>query len=458
MPFATSIQALIGPHTAQSSSNTQCGVDWVRNNVYIIGLNPSFAGPYLSSVNMLTGVEQAWEDTTTYHQSPGQPPVGVDANGDVYLSYSLINGGGLIQIDPTTLVQNTFGGTGASPPDGFPGILQCGLNNIPVSGTQFMLVSAIGGAFADLRYTIVYDEVTFAGRAEQFGPGIANSRAINCAGKSGSGLGFVAAGPSGSGDLQTVVLSKVSCATGGGWVIGDWPTQNTNITISTLVTLVPTDIDAGWTEIYPVGIITDQTDGNPMLMLQPAANVAGYLVKFDKSSGAIIWQATMPGPLAIYNNSLSFSIVTTQRLYLLFPTPNTVLTVNTNDGSLSSYSTNLAGLIVYGYQSSNDIRGGILCNVSYTEGAGSPTKLNSTPASFTGWSMLYVAPAPAPPPGNRRFLSQQGPVRTGAPSSSPVIPPTPPPPTPPPPVITDITSEADEPLITESGSNIITET
>ncbi len=467
MTFAITIQALIGPHTQQASGNTQCGVDWTRNSVYIIGQEPTHTTNYLSSVNMLTGAEQVWANVTTFTGPSGQagntlPPVAVDANGNVYLGWFAGNGGGLIQIEPVGLTEITSGGSNSAVPSGFSGILQCGLNNIPVGSTQFMLATGIGGAFAFDRYSTVFNTVTFAGRADIFAPGTVRANAVNCSGKTGSSLGFIAAGPAGAADIQTIYLSKVTCATGGGWVIGDWPLQNSSIPITSIATIIPTDIDGTWTQIYPVGICTDQTDGNPMLWLQKATSTAGYLVKFNQNTGAIIWQTSLPAADNLYSHSLSFSSVTTQKLYILTDGPNTITTVNTSDGSTSSYTSNLAGLTIYGPQSSNDARGLILCNVQYIEGAGSPTKLNSTPANYTGWSMLYVAPVPAPPPGNRRFLSQQGPVRTGSTSgptpSSPPLPPTPPPPPPPPVVVTNITTLSGDPLITLSGSNIITDT
>ncbi len=440
MPTIPSIQALIGPHTQQSSGNVQCGVDWVRNNAFIIG-NQSGTN-YISSVGLLSGTEQAFQTMASFTPNgQGSPPVGVDGNGDVYIPWGGLHGGGLLQLDGTTLAEITFGGADLPDPAGWL-IVGGTLSNVISGSAQFMVATQQGGLFSFLRNTVVFNEVTFSGTSQNYG----NAFAYTCPGKTGTNFGFTLAGPTAAGDTQTLVLSVVFCSSGG-------------TTITPIITLVPTDIDPAWTQIYPKGLCVDQTDGNIIISCkgQNGATHPGYLAKLDASTGAVLWTHALPNTSSIGGKQLAFSNITNQRFCYVTDGPPKVTTVNTADGSSSSYTAGLAGLTVFGQQAFNDAIGAIICNVTFAVTAGSPTQLNATPNSFTGWSILYVAAPPAPPPGNRRFLSQCGPVRTGAPSSSPIIPPTPPPPPPAPPVVTDITSEADEPLITEASSNIITE-
>lgn len=394
MTFPTSIQALIGAHTAQSAGYIQCAVDWSRKNVYIT--STVSAVNYLSSVGLLTGIEQVFALRSFYtvpmFGSVVPNPIGVDANGRPYLCWEGLNGGGLVQINGTTLAQLAAGGNTSDPPGGFQisnGALSCPANG----STQFMLGTSIGGNLTGTRSLVVWNETTFAGRYQTFGGALVDSIAVNCAGLPGTGTGYVAAGPEGPSDAQTLFVSVVQANPGGGWVIGDWPTQNSSVTVTALVTLIPTDINGSWTQIYAHGICVDQTDGNILLWVRSQNSANSAIVKLNAVTGAIIWNRPITNGGSAVNRQFSFSNITHQRLAVLTTSPNTLSVIDTSDGSVTSYTTDLAGLVLYGPQSYNDSLGGVLCVVGRTLDPGGPTSLNSTPDDFTGWAMLYVQPA-----------------------------------------------------------------
>ncbi len=469
MPFTPTLQALIGPYTWKGASSYNGSPNWSTKVLYVYGTLITDVFGTLSTVNILTGVEGVHvPDTTLTIPLPhgflaGAPPTCLDSHSSFYVLWIGVNGGGLIQTDGTTLAQTDFGGGNGLPPDGFN--LQGGtFANITVGSTDFILAISPGGS--GLHYVTDFDEVTFAGRFDTYGT--TASIGACCAGKTGSGLGFIAAGAQAPASIQELWLQKVHCIPGGTWTIGDWPVQNSNITFSTVTTFVPSDIDVTWTEIYQNGICVDQTDGHPMIWCNGGATTQAAIVKVNGTTGAIIWISPVPRlglGGAFRNNQFSSSLITNNRLCVLTgnPGPNTVTEINTVDGSSSSYTAGLSGLSSIQAQCYNDALGGILLEaVLFNNTTGSPTLLNSTPTSFGGFAMLYVAPVPPAPTNPRRFLAECGPIRLGfsTPSvpSFPPLPPLPPPPPPPPVTVTDITTEADEPIITEASSNLITET
>lgn len=386
MTFSPSLQSISGAHTTASSLNNQCAVDWVNNRAYINGYHGS---GYLTSNDLLAGTEIAYALVSAYSVPSGSPnqfnPTGIDANGDVYIAWNNSNGGGLIQIDGTTLAEITNGGADALPPNGF--FLQGGyIVNVPVGTTQFMLCaeSGITGFFQHFE---VFNGVTFAGRYQSY----TGDKAFVCPGKSGSATGFVVSSLSGG---SHVYLKSISFATGGGWVIGNWPTQNSSIAVTDVVTIVPTDIDMAWSTIVQDGICVDQTDGHPIvIMTGDAGSTRTYAVKLNKTTGAIVWQRGLATGVTA-GAQLAFSNISHQRLALLHN--GSVQIINTSDGTSTTSSSGLAGVSCTS-QCYNDTLGAILFAGDYSKTTGSPTQLNSTPNSFSGWGMLYVA-APFSPP------------------------------------------------------------
>jgi hypothetical protein len=411
MTFVPSIQALIGDHT--SSHPDQVAVDWANNNVYISGFADVAGDTYLASQGLLTGAEQNYALVSGYTPLVSSAvPVGVDSSQRVYYPWTsgFTVGGGLVQINGTTLAEITFGGSTSDVPNGF--VLQNGqLANITFDNNDFILAAGAGNVGYQ-SFHIVTNEVTFAGRYVTW-TGYANV----CGGVAQSGLGYVAVNLFTSSvtlDIHKVAVTNV----GGGWSPGLWPMQNPYITDTIIATLVPTDIDASWTEIYNGGLCVDQIDGHVLLSCkgQVGTRPFSYIVKIDSSSGAIIWKTATIGQQFVGTQMQYSSIKHRQFAYLAENdpghTPPTVVILNTLDGSTSaSYTNGIAGVSGSGAQCYNDDLGGIVIQVAFSQTTDSPTLLNSTPTSFGGWSVLYVAPPFTPGKRERRFLANCGPVR-----------------------------------------------
>ncbi len=417
MTFATSIQSLIGDHTwAGGAGSGQCAPNWSTGSSYFYGPASGSGIAYVSIVDLFTGIEGVYIPSSSFtHPTPAfttdASPICIDSQNNVYTTWVSLNGGGLIQCDGTTLAQTDVGGGLGTPPDGFQ-LLAGSLCSISVGSTEFILGLGQGGA--GFRDVVAYDQVTFAGRYETYGNG--NAYGACCAGKIGSGLGFVITGQHVPSDTQEMVIYSMEFTPGGGWVIGDWPTQNANITFDTLVTFVPTDIDGTWTDIYQNGICVDQSDGHLLVWCNGGLGTSAYIVKVNHLTGAIIWTSAIPNQVgggAYQNRQFQFSSITNNRLCVLTSaTGNVVTIINTVDGSSTNYTTGLQGIDNLGYpQCYCDQLGAILLAGTHFNISGAPDHpalLNSTPAAFVGFSLLYVAPIP---PRARRFLSESGPIR-----------------------------------------------
>ncbi len=191
----------------------------------------------------------------------------------------------------------------------------------------------------------------------------------------------------------------------------------TSLQSATIIsTLTAANIDATWTQITVEGICMDLTDQNVMAVVSGDGTVKSYLIKIDRVSGALIWTAAIPlnfsGNLPV-GNAFQFSDIRNSRIALFTNTPNTVTIYDTTDGSVvNTYTLGLAGISQLGHQGGqcySDTLSGIVLNMGFNQVAGSPTLLNSTPTSFSGWSVLYVA-APVVQVA-RRYLNEHRPVR-----------------------------------------------
>lgn len=385
MTFQTSIQSLNGPHTPSGFGITSCGVDWSRNRVFI-GTSSSF----ISRVGLITGIEEIYRATA----SNEFPPVGVDANGNIYRAGpNTLSAGGIQQINGETL---TAIATGAYPPPAF-------------GGGGFALVAAATGNFAlDLgpatiitsqtRTTVSKDAVFLD--TDLWANG---ASAFTCAGEPLSNKGFYIESPPSAG-TQELTLHYVLCGV--------------SLSFVTVGTVAATAIDATWTNIRCNGICCDQTDGNMVVIVYTGDSVTNqlYLAKISSTDASVMWTVALPnfGP-ATPPGGVQFgqSRIRNQRISILtsgngMMIPRRVTTVNTADGSSTSFTAGLAGLAPFGPQCYDDTIGGIVGLFSYVQQAGSPIPLNSTPSSYIGWQVLYVAPAFGP---GRRFLSESGPIR-----------------------------------------------
>lgn len=414
MAFYPSIQGFNGAHTANYVNNSQVAPDWANGVIYMCPLISSVR--YVSRQNISSGAEEASEATTSYTHAPsGDLPITFDAVGQVYISWTgSPNGGGITRISGSTLAELGFSGVSSSNfPTGYPGLLDGMLINIPNSGTQFILASSIGGGLGILDFHAVFSQETFAGRQTSWTGTSPNG--VACAGKIGSNLGYVAVGESGSAGTQILRIYQIRALTGGSWVIGDWPTQNSQITSTEIFDLLPTDIDAGWTEIHKSGLVIDQLDGNLIICVsgQSGATTKYYYIKCDVGTGSVIWKVGFTDTSGLGGHQMSYGNIAHQRLAFLQSATSTCTIINTNDGTTTSFSTGLAGVTAHGAQCYNDEIGAILLMSTFAATVGSPTQLNSTPSSYTGWSLLYVAePAgPPAPSAGRKFLAELGPVQ-----------------------------------------------
>ncbi len=411
MPFSPSLQALIGDHTAQYSGNTQCCVDWVNQKAYIQGITSAVR--YISRVGLISGVQEAFASTAAFtHPPSADTPIQIDASGNLYDVWSGLNGGGITKIDSSTLTQISFSGVSTSNfPLGYPGLPDGSLANISVSGTQFILAGSIGGFFGILDYSAAFNEELFAGR-QQLWSG-SNPGGFVCAGPLNSNVGYNIVSESGSPGTQIARIYKFVFTPGGSWTVSDWPVQNSLITSTEIFDLHPTDIDAGWTEIHNHGLCIDQSDGNLIISFtgQSGAGTASYIVKVNATSGAVIWKVSVPDGSTIGVRQMQFSLIRYSRFAFFTNTGHTVTIINTADGSTTTETSGLAGITSFGYQCYNDKLGAIILNCTFSNTTGSPTRLNSTPTSYTGWSVLYVAPPPPAPSNPRRFLAECGPIR-----------------------------------------------
>lgn len=425
MPVIPSIQSLVGAH----SSGGLGVADWGRNRFFEVG------GSFISRYGLITGLEEAFVANsniggTGQNIAPDQP--GLLANGGVFVGASQgLNAGASVVLTPDLTGVTYIGWPGPN----FPGGAHIG---VTWSATQYDFNTGNGNDVISV-LNRVFETNTTLFLAEQDNVGV-GCRA--CAGPVGTGKAY-SVGPKSTGTASaTVSLVQFD---GLGFVS------------NTLVGSFPmTAIDAAWSSNFAcTGICLDQTDNKLLAVFTgDGSSNPGYLCKINPTTVAIEWKTVVPttdgsGPI-IPGDAFSWSDIKHQRLGFYTGSPPTVTIYNTSNGSVdSTYTAGLNGLhIGVNAQAYNDTLGCCVLTCDFTNGAGSPTLLNSTPASWSsGWAVLYVAAGitPPPPTSPRRFLAVSGPIRKGK------GPPTPPQ------TVTDITTEAGLLLTTEAGDNLITE-
>ncbi len=415
MTFATSLQSLVS--TYATITTTPCSVNWQRGLAYRWG-GPHSGDFRFSILSISSGLELANKLDSSYspHIPASSVPIGLDGSGNVYLYWSSLNGGGLIQIDPLTLAQIGYGGTASPPPDGWA-LAGGKVSGFDSGGANFIIATGIGGTTQAGH--VIFNGLTFAGRYENWPRSVVTtSNGFCCGGKIGDNCGFVVAGPGSDSAVPQVTVYRIDGTPGGSWTAADWPTLNPLVTSTIIASIAPTDIDASWTTIAPNGCCVDQTDGNLIIPVvgDTGATTYLYIIKVDKTTGAVIWAAHMASRSALGGRTLAFSSITNQRIGFVnpthFATVASVQILDTSDGStVDTYTTGLGGMQFFGEQCYNDSRGALCCNCTIVPHGDAPTLLNSTPSTFNGWGILYIAPAPPPPPGSRRYLAQCGPIR-----------------------------------------------
>lgn len=391
MTFATSIQSLAGAHILQSTSFTQCAVDWPRERVFISNNN------HIARCGLITGLEEAYA-TLASIGNVETPPVGIDIGGSIYMSGAdSLYSGRIWKIDGGALTSEASGA--------YPEIFGTGGFACVSAGTgQFIIdVGPGGGIFGALSRTIISRGASYLSDVQWSSGG----RCFPCAGQSGSNKGYFIETPTSSLMTQSLVLRSVTCAT--------------IISYATIGTIIPTDVDAAWTQIYCNGVCLDQTDGHLIVCVngQSGATQRNYLIKVDVSDASIIWTCPVPAngsAVAGGAAQMSMSRIRNQKIALISRLPNTITIIDTSDGTSTNYTSGLADLVISSSaQCYDDTLGAIVGLFGYTAGAGAPTALNSTPSSYTGWMVLYVDDAiepaePTPIPGADTVTPYEPPI------------------------------------------------
>ncbi len=372
MVFYPKIQALIGDHTNNAGHSVQSAVDW-HSGVQWQHSTPDGIDGYLVQMSINTGTELNYLNTSTaYPDSFDLYPVGFDAN-HVYINASLggAGGTGIYQIDPITLALEQIGNTGVTFSDGTMSPI------IAADDSTWMLVTGIGFQVFFEYFSCIKTSTT---PMVAWGPGpisFSNRIAVSCTGPKGTGLGYVLS--SGNAPASALIFEVNVNAAG---------------SHSTIATIAPTDIDAGWTSISQDGMCLDQTDGNLIAFFegQSGATNRYYICKVVVADGSIAWKTTIAnvggGPQVAQSQIKSQQYCHFSQLGAGL---SQVETINTADGSKTISSFGLGG--VGGgtiSQCYNDQSGAIIGEFFLVPGAGSPVLLNATPSTFGGWAALYV--------------------------------------------------------------------
>lgn len=375
MSFTASLQSYVGTH----SSGDAAAIDWGRNRIFMAGSSSSTG--YMARYGLVSGLEEVWQANAAYGASTAfTPSLGLDGNGDVYFVKPSGNYGGVQQISGDTLVPLAQWGKYSvfnNIPNGIPQTGQ--FANVVNGTTQYLLCASLGGITPD--YVSLLNASNFGTVTSAYGnlySAWTGPDALICPGKAGSNLGFMVSGPNSSLDTQKLYFYSILCSSA--------PT-NTNFT-----TMVPTDVDSTWTQIYCTGICIDQTDGHLLTAVQGQSTAAqlNYLLKVHSVTGVILWQLAIPGAGGGAMMSQSQVKYSKFALFYYVNGGNSVTVINTAAGTSTSFTSSLAGLLFGTSQAFDDTSGLIVMDGQFLNQAGSPVLLNSTPTSFTGWMGLYV--------------------------------------------------------------------
>ncbi len=398
MPFGTTIQSLTGAHSGTYGP----AVDWLNNKVY------ETSGAYISRYGLVSGLEEANADQAALG-IPATYPLALGQDGNLITEGpGAPFNGGIQTIDPSTLASISGGA--------FSGVSYGGgdFAGVQVGGDQWCVAVGPGGGIGGTHKILICEGVT---QVYSEGWPAGTNVATLCPGPSGSAKVYMCVGAFSSGDTQQITLNSYECNLG--------PVINKD----TIVVLDPTDIDAAWTEIYPCGFCLDQTDDNLIMFVagQSGATTLNYLIKIDVSDGSILWQHTVLGAGSSraggFRTTSRSSITQGQFGYVCTASSAKIVIVDTSDGStISTQTTGINGFSCStGNGFYNDTLGAFVGIFSYNYiDADSPARLNSTPSTFNGYGVLYIAPGVAPGPGpgdvgdagSRRWMAAIRPRRT----------------------------------------------
>jgi hypothetical protein len=385
---------------------TQCVIDWTNVYPYQLG------SPYqIARFNFSTGVE------ISHGFMPGTTSNGsciIDPNGFLYARQSLANYNGLSQANGATYALTSTFGVGSAfnqaplniPCPNVLTVLSIGPSN-PSTWIATTAEIPLGVDQHSINIVSANGPLAYGGHSFSMVGGSWSQ----CAGHqdSNSATAWTLGGPSGTAPIPNAVnlyKTVIPAAAAGYTPVPVTGLINPYITSSLVVTYGPTDIDSGWTDIGQNGVCYDQTDGNLLIIVSTSGSHAAnaYVVKLRSNDGSIVWKVPLAHGTINSTNQFPFCRIRhgTLALVISFGPTNTLYVINTISGAFTTSTTGLGSLFVQG-QCYDDTTGAILCNTSYSAGAGAPTQIGSTPSSFSGWAALYVQPQYAPPPKARTY-------------------------------------------------------
>ena len=395
MTFAPALQSFVSADTSTANSS-QAVLDWVNGKVF-----PYHSGGGVATrFNFTSGAEESVGSLSGFAS-----PLAVDGLGSLYVKHDLMNFTGVSQYSPSFLLTATWGASSGSnnEPNGIP--LPGNFATVQTSDSQWLVTAGqipIGGDQHAISVVKVGALLGFGGHHFAMQGGSWS----NCyAGQSASlSTVFTLAGPT---SLVTtpiaVELYRTDIRAGAAsYNPLTWPVQNSFIASSLIGSVVPTAIDSSWSHIFQNGIVYDATDGNAVVSLITTDSVThpSYIAKLRASDATVLWKVAIPN-LQFQNLSQQFGLgqIRTGQLAIFVTVSGTptVFLVDTATGASSSFTTGLAG-VAMGSQCFNDTLGCIVGYTTFSQTAGSPELLNSTPTSFSGWAALYVTPPFTPPP------------------------------------------------------------
>jgi hypothetical protein len=184
------------------------------------------------------------------------------------------------------------------------------------------------------------------------------------------------------------------------------------MTMTTIASVNPADIDATWTNVTTVyGVTVDQTDGNPICGFETTDAVAhqGRFVKFNAVTGAIMWNIAVAGSsggIAYGREDMSKNVVKNGRIYYFGTDAKSLWTIDTIAGTASETILDPAAgpESINGHQMSEDVTNSILWYGGFTPNTIDPVYLGNYcgvqgihTANHTGWRFWpNGVPSPAP--------------------------------------------------------------
>lgn len=336
--------------------------------------------PNLVRANIITGLQDNYATYASFGYGsalvpPGISPkaLGVTPGGNLVTGGECLNNGAITRIDGSDLSLIDVHQYPSSPTSVIGGY---GFATVTHSGTDYAIDNGTDSIFGFSRQL-----VTSANGVETYNEEFAESTVVATGrGKAGTNYGYYVKSTTAAG----VKVNKVTLPTPA---------------VTLLHTIVAVDVDATATAIFCRAVATDETDGHPILYITTTAGTApAYVVKVDKDAGTIIWIRALAAVASINNHTWNQTVINNRRLFIVSGSPNRVTTVNTSDGSSTSFTSGLEGLTFQSGQVSNDDLRCLVLSCEFTEGTDSPTLLNSTPSIFAqSWAVLYVASPPLGP-------------------------------------------------------------